>query len=63
MIKMSDSVQKYYMDNSYLGVSKDSKELNENVSEDVINILDLFRLLSAENKIKIRQMLRDEKIF
>ena len=56
---MSDSVQKYFLDNSYLEVPKDKEEL----SEDVVNIIQLFRLLSAEQKVKVKQILRDENIF
>ena len=56
---MGDSVQKYYMDNSYLEVPKEKEEL----SEDIVNIIQLFRLLSAENKVKVKQILREENIF
>ena len=56
---MSDAVQKYFLDNSYLEVPKEKEEL----SEDVVNIIQLFRLLSAEQKVKVKQILRDENIF
>jgi hypothetical protein len=48
------------MDNSYLENPKEDKEV---LSEDVVNILELFRLLSAENKVKARQLLKQENIF
>ena len=57
---MSDSVSKYFMDNSYLEEPKqDDKEL----SKDVVDIIQLFRLLSVENKVKVRQLLKQENIF
>lgn len=54
---MGDSVQKYYLDNSF------QEDNNQTVSNDVLNILDLFRLLSAEEKLKVKQLIREEKIF
>jgi len=56
---MSDSVT-YYMDNSYLENPKEDKEV---LSEDVVNIVQLFRLLSSAEKVKVKQILRDENIF
>lgn len=53
---MGDSVQKFYLDDSF-------QENNQTVSNDVLNILDLFRLLSAEEKLKVKQLIREEKIF
>jgi hypothetical protein len=35
----------------------------EKLSEDIVNILDLFRLLSVENKLKVRDLIRNEEIF
>lgn len=35
----------------------------ETLSEDVQHILDLFRLLSAEERLKVKQLVREEKIF
>ena len=55
---MSDSVT-YYMDNSYLESPKEDKEL----SQDVINIRELFRLLSFEDKALAKRLLREEPIF
>ena len=57
---MSDSVSKFFLDNSYLEEPKEDKEV---LSEDVVNILELFRLLSAEQKVKVRQLLKQENIF
>jgi len=57
---MSDSISKFFLDNSFLEEPKEDKEV---LSEDVVNILELFRLLSAENKVKVRQLLKQENIF
>ena len=57
---MSDSVSKYFMDNSYLEEPKqDDKEL----SKDVVDIIQLFRLLSSAEKVKVKQIIREENIF
>jgi hypothetical protein len=48
------------MDNSYLENPKEDKEV---LSEDVVNIVQLFRLLSSAEKVKVKQILRDENIF
>ena len=55
---MGDSVQKYYMDNSYLEVPKEKEEL----SEDVVNIIQLFRLLSLNDKVEVKKLIRDENL-
>ena len=55
---MSDSVT-YYMDNSYLEIPKEDKEL----SQDVINIRELFRLLSFEDKVITKRLIKEESIF
>ena len=57
---MSDSVTKYFMDNSYL---EEPKQEDKELSKDVVNIIQLFRLLSVENKVKVRQLLKNENIF
>ena len=57
---MGDSVQKYFMDNSYL---EEPKQEDKELSKDVVNIIQLFRLLSVENKVKVRQLLKNENIF
>ncbi len=54
---MSDSVQKFYLDDSF------QEENNQTVSNDVLNIIDLFRLLSAEEKIKVKQLIREERVW
>ena len=54
---MSDSV-KYFMDNSYLEVPKEKEEL----SEDVVNIIQLFRLLSLNDKVEVKKLIRDENL-
>jgi hypothetical protein len=35
----------------------------EKLSEDIVNILDLFRLLSVGNKLKVRNLIINEEIF
>ena len=57
---MGDSVSKFFLDNSFLEEPKEDKEV---LSEDVVNIIQLFRLLSVENKVKVRQLLKQENIF
>ena len=61
---MGDSVQKYFMDNSYLEETKvDKIELDKELSKDVVNIIDLFRLLSSAEKLAVKRIIREEKIF
>ena len=62
---MGDSVQKYFMDNSYLEETKvDKIELDKGeVSKDVVNIIDLFRLLSSAEKLVVKRLIREENIF
>ena len=55
---MSNSNQKFYLDDSFTDSEKEEK-----LSEEVVNIRDLFRLLSAEDKIKVRGLLTQENIF
>jgi hypothetical protein len=57
---MGDSVSKFFLDNSFLEEPKEDKEV---LSEDVVNIVQLFRLLSSAEKVKVKQILRDEDIF
>jgi hypothetical protein len=52
---MGDSVNKYYLD--------DNKEEDKEYSQDVINILELFRLLSLEDKAAVKRLIREENIF
>ena len=61
---MGDSVQKYFMDNSYLEEPKEKEELNgDKISEDFVNIIDLFRLLSSAEKLAVKRLIREENIF
>ena len=57
---MSDSISKFFLDNSFFEEPKEDKEV---LSEDVVNIIQLFRLLSSAEKVKVKQILRDEDIF
>ena len=54
---MSDSV-KYYFEENF---GKEKTE--EKYSQDVINIKELFRLLSVENRILVKRIIAEEKIF
>ena len=58
---MSDSVQKFYLDQE----SFDEKEIKteEKYSQDVINIKELFRLLSVEDRILVKRIIAEENIF
>ena len=49
---MGDSISKFFLDNSFLEEPKINKiELDKSeVSKDVVNIIDLFRLLSSAEK-------------
>lgn len=59
---MSDSVQKFYLDQESFG-EQEIKETEEKYSQDVINIKELFRLLSVENRILVKRIIAEEKIF
>ena len=54
---MSDSV-KYYFEENF---GKEKTE--EKYSQDVINIKELFRLLSVEDRILVKRIIAEEKIF
>lgn len=61
---MSDSI-KYWEEQSFGEQelrSKENKETEE-YSQDVINIRELFRLLSFEDKVIAKRLLQQEKIF
>ena len=63
---MSDSVQKFYLDQeSFDEQELRSKEIKieEKFSQDVINIKELFRLLSVEDRILVKRIIAEEKIF
>lgn len=53
-----NSQQKYYMDDSFQRIEEDKK-----LSEDVVNILELFKLLSVEDKIYVKKELSSIKLF
>ena len=57
---MGDSVSKFFLDNGFL---EEPKEEDKELSKDVVDIIQLFRLLSVENKVKVRQLLKNENIF
>ena len=57
---MSDSVQRFYLDQESFG----EKEIKtEEYSQDVINIRELFRLLSYNDKALVKRLIREENIF
>ena len=62
---MGDSVSKFYLDNSFLEEPKvDKIELDKSeVSKDVVNIIDLFRLLNSAEKLAVKRLIREENIF
>jgi hypothetical protein len=62
---MGDSVSKFFLDNSFLEEPKVVKiELDKSeVSKDVVNIIDLFRLLSSAEKLAVKRLIREEDIF
>lgn len=56
---MSSSPQKFYLDDSF-----GEKEIKtEEYSQDVINIRELFRLLSFEDKVITKRLIKEESIF
>lgn len=54
---MSNSEIKYYQEDYT------EQKIEENLSEDVLNILQLFRLLSASEKVDVKRLIRKEGIF
>ena len=63
---MSSSPQKFYLDQESFGEQElRSKEIKteEKYSQDVINIKELFRLLSVEDRILVKRIIAEEKIF
>lgn len=57
---MSSSPQKFYLDDSF---GEKEHKTEETYSQDVINIRELFRLLSFEDKVITKRLLREEEIF
>ena len=58
---MSDSVQKFYLDQESFGEKEIKKKKKH--SQVVINIKELFRLLSVEDRILVKRIIAEEKIF
>ena len=58
---MSNSVQKFYLDQESFGEQEIKTE--EKYSQDVINIRELFRLLSYNDKALVKRLIREENIF
>ena len=58
---MSSTPQKFYLDQESFGEKEIKTE--EIYSQDVINIRELFRLLSFEDKVITKRLLREENIF
>lgn len=58
---MSSSPQRFYLDQESFGEKEIKTE--EKDSQDVMNILDLFKMLSIEDKITTIRKLRQEKLF
>ena len=56
-----NSVQKFYLDQE--SFSEQEIKTEEKFSQDVINIKELFRLLSVENRILVKRIIAEEKIF
>jgi len=57
---MSSTPQKFYLDQESLG---EKEKTEEKYSQDVINIKELFRLLSVEDRILVKRIIAEEKIF
>ena len=58
---MSDTVTKYWEEQESFNSSE--KSLKEEYSQDVINIKELFRLLSLGDKILVKRIISLEKVF
>ena len=58
---MSSTPQKFYLDQESFGEKEIKTE--EKHSQDVINIKELFRLLSVEDRILVKRIIAEEKIF
>lgn len=57
---MSSSPQKFYLDDSF---GEKENKTEEIYSQDVINIRELFRLLSYNDKALVKRLIREENIF
>ena len=62
---MSSTPQKFYLDQESFGEqeNKEQSSKTEEYSQDVINIRELFRLLSFEDKVIAKRLIQQEKIF
>ena len=58
---MSDTITRYYLDDSF--GEQELRSKTEEYSQDVINIRELFRLLSFEDKVITKRLFREEPIF
>lgn len=58
---MSSTPQKFYLDQE--SFSEKENKTEEKYSQDVINIKELFRLLSVEDRILVKRIIAEEKIF
>ena len=58
---MSSSPQKFYLDQESFGEQEIKTE--EKFSQDIINIRELFRLLSYNDKALVKRLIREENIF
>lgn len=56
---MGDSLKYWYDSNFGENEDKNGKVF----SNDVLSIVDLFKLLSAEDKLKVKQLIREERIW
>jgi hypothetical protein len=56
---MSNSEIKYYQED----YTEIKIEEIENLSEDALNIIQLFRLLSSDDKVAVKKAIRQEYIF
>ena len=56
---MSDTITRYYLNDSF----GEKEKTEEKYSQDVINIKELFRLLSVEDRILVKRIIAEEKIF
>jgi hypothetical protein len=57
---MSDTITRYYLDDSF---GEKGIKTEETYSQDVINIRELFRLLSFEDKVITKRLIKEESIF
>lgn len=56
---MSSSVQKFYLDQEWFEQPKETEPLSKGVE----NILELFELLSVEDKVTVKKLLKNKNVF